>query len=262
MQPSNHKPKRRVGRRHQPVVTGFKVRAATYPDGHWMNRFWPSMARGTMRVIAGIPFYRYILRAHPETEELLDHDDPVIFACIHQDIFDCYNGLPRLLQDRPLGAMVSYSRDGSMAAMGLRTIGYEVVRGSSSKGGGEGLLALRGHLASGTSIVMATDGPQAPLGDVKAGVVRLASVSGAPIIPIRSWGKAQYRLVRSWSKLSVSLPFNAVAVCLGKPVYVPPEVTDSRPYQIETAQRIVDLAEWAYAWAGQAPIAPFQVAKS
>jgi lysophospholipid acyltransferase (LPLAT)-like uncharacterized protein len=247
--------------RHQPVVTGFKVRPATYPDGHWMNRFWPSLARGVMGVIARIPFYRYVLRAHPETAGLLESDTPVIFACIHQDIFDCYNGLPRLLQDRPLGAMVSYSRDGSMAAMGLRTIGYEVVRGSSSRGGGEGLLALRGHLAAGTSIVMACDGPQAPLGDVKAGVVRLASVAGVPIVPIRAWGKAQYRLVRSWSKLSVSLPFNPVAVCLGQPVHVPPEVTDTREYQILIASRIRALAEWAYEWAGQAPIAPFRVAE-
>ena len=260
MQTGNGSPRKRVSR-HQPVVTGFKVRPPTYPDGHWMNRFWPSLARATMGVIARIPFYRYILRAHPETQELLDDDSPVIFACIHQDIFDCYNGLPRLLQDRALGAMVSYSRDGSMAAMGLRTIGYEVVRGSSSAGGGEGLLALRGHIAAGTSIVMACDGPQAPLGDVKAGVVRLASVAGVPIIPIRAWGKAQYRLVRSWSKLSVSLPFNPVVVCLGKPVYVPQPVPDCRPYQIEVAKGILSLAEWAYAWAGQAPIAPFEVAE-
>jgi len=259
MQAGNGTPRKRV-RRHQPVVTGFKVRAATYPDGHWMNRFWPSLARATMDVIARIPFYRYILRAHPDVEDLLDTDGPVIFACIHQDIFDCYNGLPRLLQDRALGAMVSFSRDGSMAAMGLRTIGYDVVRGSSSLGGGEGLLALRGHLAAGTSIVMACDGPQAPLGDVKAGVIRLAAVAGVPVIPIRAWGKAQYRLVRSWSKLSVSLPFNPVVVCMGKPVHVPRELTDTRPYQIAVAKSILSLAEWAYAWAGQAPIAPFKVA--
>ena len=67
--------------------------------------------------------------------------------------------------------MVSYSRDGGLAATGLQTLGYEVVRGSSSRGGGEGLLMLRGHLASGSSVVMAVDGPQAPLGDVKAGGV-------------------------------------------------------------------------------------------
>ena len=31
--------------RHQPVVTDFRVRQPTYPDGHWMNRFWWPLAR-------------------------------------------------------------------------------------------------------------------------------------------------------------------------------------------------------------------------
>jgi len=246
--------------RHQPVVTGFRVRKPTYPDGHWMNRFWPSLARGVMNVVARIPFYRYILRAHPEAEDLLDTGDPVIFACSHQDIFDCYNGLPRLLQQRPLASMVSYSRDGGLAAMGLQTVGYEVVRGSSSRGGGEGLLMLRAHLSSGSSVVMAVDGPKAPLGDVKAGVVRLAGASGVPIVPMRAWGKNQWRLVKSWAKVAVTMPFCPVAVCLGRPVRVPADVEDSRPHQIEIASQIASLAEWASAWAGQAPVAPFRVA--
>ena len=28
---------------HKPTVTDFKVRPATYPEGHWMNRFWGSV---------------------------------------------------------------------------------------------------------------------------------------------------------------------------------------------------------------------------
>ncbi|MEM8883564.1 MAG: DUF374 domain-containing protein [Planctomycetota bacterium] len=260
MRASENPPRRRVAR-HQPVVTGFKVRKPTYPDGHWMNRFWPSLARGVLSVVARIPIYRYILRAHPETAQLLENDEPIIFACSHQDIFDCYNGLPRLMQDRPFAAMVSYSRDGGLAAMGLRTVGYEVVRGSSSRGGGEGLLMLRGHLASGSSVVMAADGPKAPLGDIKAGVVRLAGATGIPVVPIRAWGKNQWRMVRSWAKLSVSIPFNPVVVCLGKPVYVPRDAESPRPFQIEIAQEIADLSCWASAWAGQAPVAPFRVAE-
>ena len=260
MQPGEVRRRPRVTR-HQPVVTGFRVRRPTYPDGHWMNRFWPSLARGLLAVVARIPIYRYILRAHPDTEDLLDTGEPVIFACSHQDIFDCYNGLPRLMQERPFVSMVSYSRDGGLAAMGLQTVGYEVVRGSSSRGGGEGLLMLRGHLTSGSSVVMAVDGPQAPLGDVKAGVVRLAGAAGVPIVPIRAWGKAQWRLVRSWAKVAVSMPFSPVVVCLGRPVHVPREIEDARPYQLDIAQQIADLSEWASAWAGQAPVAPFKVAE-
>ena len=96
--------------RHQPVVTGFRVRKPTYPDGHWLNRFWPSAARGVLSVIARIPIYRYILRAHPAAEDLLETGEPIIFACSHQDIFDCYNGLPRLMQERAFASMVQRMR--------------------------------------------------------------------------------------------------------------------------------------------------------
>ena len=58
------------------------------------------------------------------------------------------------------------------------------------------------------------------------------------------------------------MPFSPVVVCLGRPVVVPHDVKDARPYQLDIAQQIADLSEWASAWAGQAPVAPFQVAKS
>ena len=94
--------------KHRPVVTDFKIRSTTYPDGHWMNRFWPSLGRMLMQVVGRFPIYRYILRPHDAAAEFLDRDEPAVFVCIHQDVFDCFNGLPRLLQDRKFAAMVSY----------------------------------------------------------------------------------------------------------------------------------------------------------
>jgi len=246
--------------KHRPVVTNFKVRPVTYPDGHWMNRFWPSLARGLLAVAARVPFYRYILRTDDEAGAFLASGKPAVFACVHQDIFDCYNGLPRLLQDRPLAAIVSYSRDGGLAAMGLKMLGYHVVRGSSSHGGGEGLVMLRSALGDGMSVVMATDGPKAPLGDVKPGVVRLASSAGVPVLPIRAWGLNRLRFRHSWTSASISLPFLPVVFCIGAPIEVPPEVGDARPYQLRIAQGVADLAAAASVWANGPARAPFKVA--
>lgn len=246
--------------KQQPVVTNFRIRPITYPDGHWMNRFWRPLAAGLMSVVGRFPVYRYILRATPQAAALLDTGAPAIFACTHQDVFDTFNGLPRLLQGRPLAAMVSYSRDGGLAALGLQMLGYEVVRGSSSRGGGEGLMLLRANLASGTSVVMVCDGPKAPLGDVKAGVVRLAGSAGVPIIPVRAWGMNQLRFHHSWTKAAVSLPGCTVAVCLGDPIAVEQEVRETRRLQIAVARSIVDLARFASQWAGGAPVPPFDVA--
>jgi len=245
---------------HRPVVTRFKTRPVTFPDGHWMNRFWGPIASGLLAVVGRFPFYRYVLHAHPRTRALLDAGHSVVFACTHQDLFDCYNGLPRVLPARRLAAMVSYSRDGGLAAMALRMLGYEIVRGSSSRGGGEGLVLLRAAVKSGTSVLMACDGPKAPLGDVKPGVVRLAATSGAPIVPIRAWGTNRLTFGRSWTKAVVTVPFHPVAVCLGEPIEIPEDRIDTRPYQLEVARGIADLASWASLWANGAGTPPFTVA--
>ncbi|NJN14466.1 MAG: DUF374 domain-containing protein, partial [Planctomycetes bacterium] len=211
---------------------------------------------GVMGVVGRLPIYRYILRAHPEATELLAGGGPALFACVHQDVFDCFNGLPRVMQERPLAAMVSYSRDGGLAASGLAMLGYEVVRGSSSKGGGEGLMLLRANLASGTSVVMVCDGPKAPLGDVKPGVARLAASAGVPILPIRAWGKNQLRFHRNWSKAALTMPGCPVVICVGAPIRVPEATRETRPFQLAVARSISDLACWASVWAGGPPLPP------
>ncbi|MHC4972623.1 MAG: DUF374 domain-containing protein [Planctomycetota bacterium] len=248
--------------RHQPVVSDFRVREPTYPDGHWMNRFWWPLARILRAIVTRFPLHRHVLRTVSAADELLEGSDPVIFACTHQDMFDCFNGLPRLLQNRSFAAMVSYSRDGSLAAMGLRMLGYEVIRGSSSRGGGEGLVMLRACLNAGATVVMVADGPQAPLGDVKPGIVHLAAAAGVPILPVRAWGLNRWRLERSWSKAAASIPFLPVAVCVGAPITVPPDAPDLRPYQLRVAATIADLAVWASVWANGPARPPFLVSEA
>ena len=137
---------------HKPTVTDFEVRPATYPEGHWMNRFWGPIVRGTIAIAVRVPFYRYILRAGPDAQRLLATGRPVVFACLHQDMLDCFNGLPRVMRDRRFATMASYSRDGNLSTMCLQALGYEVVRGSSSHGGGEALVMLKGLFGAGSSI--------------------------------------------------------------------------------------------------------------
>jgi lysophospholipid acyltransferase (LPLAT)-like uncharacterized protein len=244
---------------HRPVVTHFKVRPPTFPQGHWMNRFWGPILRPIATVLCRVPLYRYVLRADAGARAFLATGKPAVFATLHQDSFDTYNGLPRLERNRRFCAMVSYSRDGGLAAFGLRLLGYEVARGSSSHGGGEGLLMLRACLNSGLSAVMVCDGPKAPLGDVKPGTIRLAASAGVPILPVRSWGIARLRFHRSWSKAALSLPMAPVGIFVGAPIEVPAEISDTRPYQLALARSIAALAREASVWAGGPAVAPFVV---
>jgi lysophospholipid acyltransferase (LPLAT)-like uncharacterized protein len=158
--------------------------------------------------------------------------------------------------------MSSYSRDGNLAAIGLKMLGYEVVRGSSSLGGGEALMILKGYVAAGSSVVMACDGPRAPLGDVKPGVIHFAGHAGAPIVPIRAWGLQRIRSRRSWTKAAISAPFLPVVVCVGDPIEVPQDVGDPRALQLRLATALSELAAWSSQWANGPRRAPFTVARA
>lgn len=246
---------------HEPTVTNFQVRPATFPDGHWMNRFWGPIVKGAITVVVRVPFYRYILRTGPDAERLLATGVPVVFACTHQDMLDCFNGLPRVMPKRRLATMASYSRDGNLSTMCLQALGYEVVRGSSSHGGGEALVMLKGLFGTGSSIVLACDGPRAPLGDVKPGTIHLAARLEAPILPVRAWGLQRLSSRRAWSKATVSAPFLPVVLCVGEPIGVTQPLEDPRPYQLRLAAALADLAEWASQWANGPRRAPFTVAR-
>ena len=245
---------------HKPTVTDFEVRPATYPEGHWMNRFWGPIVKSAIAVVVRVPFYRYVLRAGPDARRLLDTGKPVVFACLHQDMLDCFNGLPRVMKGRKLATMASYSRDGNLSTMCLQALGYQVVRGSSSHGGGEALVMLKSLYGAGSSIVLACDGPRAPLGDVKPGTIHLAARLEAPILPVRAWGLQRLSSRRAWSKATISAPFLPVVLCVGEPIHVAQPLEDPRPYQLRLAGALAELAEWASQWANGPRRAPFTVA--
>ena len=244
---------------HEPVVTNYEVRPPKYPDGHWLNPVWNALTVGVQRIVRA-SWYHYFLRPHPETAARLRAGAPCVFTCTHQTLLDCFNGLPKALPATPLAAMSSKSRDGEIAATLARSLGYRVVRGSSASGGSEALLQMRGWVKQGSSVLFACDGPKAPLGDIKAGIVMLARGTGAPIVPIHAWGSARWQARRSWTRMAFSIPFCPVGIWMGEPLEVDPDQRDNRPYQLQVARVLADLAGEASRWWGPCPRPPFKVA--
>ncbi len=144
--------------------------------------------------------------------------------------------LPMLALHRGRGfvGLASQSRDGAVVAGVLERLGYGVVRGSSSAGGGEALFALREALQAGRCPVFAVDGPRGPAGHVATGAGRLADLQGVPVV----FGHVEARgwRARSWDRFLVPWPFARVVVrygvwwpgegtlaaAMGKPLAVPP----------------------------------------
>lgn len=120
---------------------------------------------------------------------------------------------------RPVVALVSRSRDGELLARTLARVGLAVARGSSSRGGAEGLLAIVRRLRrGGVDAAFAVDGPRGPAGVVRPGALAAARAAGALVVPIACAARPVFVFARSWDAFELPWPFARVVVVLGAPL--------------------------------------------
>jgi lysophospholipid acyltransferase (LPLAT)-like uncharacterized protein len=118
--------------------------------------------------------------------------------------------------------LISKHADGELIARACQYLGFGVVRGSTTRGGGEALVALwdcsrRAHL------VFTPDGPRGPRRRVQPGMIILAARSGLPVVPVGIAFTRAWR-ARSWDRFAVPRPFSACVGVVGEAVRVPAEV--------------------------------------
>ena len=130
--------------------------------------------------------------------------------------------------------LVSQSRDGRFIGAVLRRFRLQVVLGSSSKGGAVGMRALLSLLADGGQIAVTPDGPRGPRRVAAAGVAQMAAASGIAVLPC-SAQISRRRVMRSWDRMVIPLPFARGVVVCGAPILVPPEGWQDALPQIQAA---------------------------
>jgi len=123
-------------------------------------------------------------------------------------------------RDRDAAVLVSRHLDGQVITRILERLGFHTARGSSTRGGDEGLRGLLAHAQVGRDLGVTPDGPRGPAEVVKPGVVYLASRSGLPVIPISAASRPSRRL-RSWDGLRIPAPFARVRIETGAPLRIP-----------------------------------------
>ncbi|MBT9331347.1 lysophospholipid acyltransferase family protein [Paracidobacterium acidisoli] len=139
--------------------------------------------------------------------------------------------------------LISQSFDGELIARTLGLLGYNSVRGSSSRGGFAGLLGLRDVLAKGLPVVFTADGPRGPIYQTKIGPVKLAQLTGEAmgsfyLLPERAW------VMRSWDRFLVPKPFSRVAVSWARAVAAPADDADAETLEAKR-QELNDALERA-----------------
>ena len=169
---------------------------------------------------------------------------PVIYAVWHGRVLL----LPRLYGHRACRVLTSRSRDGELVARWMSRFGLVPVRGSSSNRGGDALRRLARALREGQEVVVVPDGPTGPREVLKAGVITLARLSGAPIVPMAVGASREWRL-RSWDEFRVPKPFGRCVVRFGEPIRVP---ADADRAALEAARKDVEAALRGVTWQADA----------
>jgi hypothetical protein len=144
--------------------------------------------------------------------------------------------------------MVSRSKDGEIVARVGKRFGYEFVRGSSSKGGGEALLDMIEFMNKGGSPKFcgtAVDGPRGPARILKKGMLVLAKETGSYFIPIASSGTKVITFPKAWDKTIIPYPFSRVVIEFHDPLIIPKDISDEELeiLRIKTEKILNDLTD-------------------
>jgi len=192
--------------------------------------------------------------AEPYT--LIDGKMPIIATCWHG------HHLLVALMRRPghdFAVLVSRSADGAINAAAAEGMGLKVIRGSGGrnrlksvkKGGAVGFLGMLDALESGLSVSQTADVPRGVSRRCGEGVVKLAQLSGRPIVAVGVATK--FRIdVPSWDRARLPLPFGRGGFVLGEPIFIPQsaEEEELEAFRLEAERSLNDTLKRAERLAG------------
>ena len=159
----------------------------------------------------------------------------VIVAVWHQRLLPGLAYVTKFRNFEPI-IMVSQSRDGELAARFAERLGLVPVRGSSTRGGTTALAEILKALKEHPAVIHIVDGPTGPKGIVKPGLISMAQVSGAAILPVIVSARKAW-VLGSWDRFLIPKPFSEVTIEWGRPLVVP---RDLDPAGNEELRRVIE----------------------
>ncbi|MBI3258884.1 MAG: DUF374 domain-containing protein [Ignavibacteriae bacterium] len=158
-----------------------------------------------------------------------------VIAFWHGTMLGCW----KYFGGKRASAVTSLSKDGDVLALLLKKWKYNVIRGSSSKGGGEVLDQMTENAR--TSLVLVTpDGPRGPIHQFKAGAAVAAQRAEVPLVLCKV--EADWKItLRSWDKFEIPLPFSKITIKFLSPVFISKDAErDEMTVIIENAGKILN----------------------
>ena len=179
----------------------------------WRSKAAFLLGRGFLHVLARTWRIRVVNGHH--VRDLRQERRSFIFALWHGQL------LPLLWHHREEGVLILISehRDGELLARAAESLGYGLIRGSSTRGGERALISLVRELQAGHEVAITPDGPRGPARTFASGALVAAQRSDSFILPVSASADRAWRL-RSWDRFMIPKPFARVTVAYGAPAKV------------------------------------------
>jgi lysophospholipid acyltransferase (LPLAT)-like uncharacterized protein len=180
--------------------------------------WWTGLAAwaGSLAVLGLGRSWRITRVAMDEYDARLERGERCIFAFWHARLLP----LVYTHRGRKAAVLVSRHRDGELIARVMGRLGYATARGSSTRGGEEGVREMLSRADEAHILGITPDGPRGPAERAKPGIVYLASRTGWPVVPVAAGSRPSW-VLRSWDRFRIPRPFARVVVAYGAPIHVP-----------------------------------------
>ena len=147
--------------------------------------------------------------------------------------------------------LVSQHRDGRFIGEVVSRFRLVMVHGSTSRGGAAGMRSLLKVLKGGSPVAITPDGPRGPRRRAAEGVAMIAALGDVPVLPTAA-ASTRHRLLPSWDRMMLPLPFGRAVLVCGPPITVPRDDPAGAIPAIEAALNAA--CDTADAWTAGTPM--------
>jgi lysophospholipid acyltransferase (LPLAT)-like uncharacterized protein len=157
-----------------------------------------------------------------------------------------------------LAMLISQHRDAEILSYAARHLGFEFVRGSTTRGGASALRDLmdKSHKMN---LAITPDGPRGPRRKLAPGAVYLSSKLGLPLVAMGLGVDRPWRL-NSWDRFAIPRPWSRVRGVISPAVMIPPDLDRDglEHYRLEVERLLNRLTEEAESWSAAGTRRPTQ----
>ncbi|MCA9212302.1 MAG: lysophospholipid acyltransferase family protein [Planctomycetales bacterium] len=219
-----------------------------------VNKFGGLCAATGVRAWMGSLSYQAVIYDRSTDPVLPEFRGPVIGVFWHE-----YLLLPFYLRGRSNTAILtSRHRDADWLSEAAGHLGFEIIRGSTARGGGQALLEL---IRSGDKNVgIACDGPRGPRRKMAPGPIFLSSKLQVPLITY-AVGYDRPKRLRSWDQFAIPRPFSRARWIIGPRMQIPANLDRDgvEHYRVQVEDVLNQLTDAAESWAESDTRLPQQV---